>query len=267
MGRGNSARRLVPARLRSKLGARRRRILGTYLANASPVTPKTKICILATGRTGTELLVELLDDHPDIRCESEILRPLTFSALRFVRGRAKIARLRGFHAYGFKAVSNQFHSIRPRGRVDLFLRKLHSDGFAFVHLARRNILRQAISHIRAEQMDDYHPRGDGRDRLVLTVDIPDLFWKMAWIEKNEEQLTAWLGDIPHVHLYYEDALERPEDRQRTLHDLQRMLGVEPRDTATDLRKVGAATLADDVTNLDEITQLLGQTRFAVYLPQ
>lgn len=257
----------VPMRVRRALDRRRRYELASYLAGASPLHTKSKLCILATGRTGTELLVDLLDDHPDIRCESEILRRPTASAWRLIRGREAIARLQGYDAYGFKAVVNQFHSIRPRGRVDLFLRRLDRAGYQLVHLKRRDLLRQAISHMRAEQMDEYHFRSGSGERLVITADIPDLFWKMRWIEHHEKVLTGLLAEIPHRALCYEDDLEQPDDRDRTIRELQAALGVEPRGVATGLRKIGGRTLADDVTNLDEIVDHLGRTRYSVYLPR
>jgi len=117
-------------------------------------------CILTSGRTGSYLLVELLDSQPKIRCDGEIFAAWRDFPVRLVKGRQKAVRLRGAQAYGFKIntlfLSARFLAASPkRGGLEL-IRHLRDDGVMFLHLRRRNLMRQAVSTMRGEDHGFLH---------------------------------------------------------------------------------------------------------------
>src|SRR3954454_23494887 len=78
--------------------------------------PRVRFVIFAAPRSGTSLLTSILDGHPDIRCEGELLRARMprVHAVRFVDGHAVRTRLRDrASVYGWKATAGQVKRL-PR---------------------------------------------------------------------------------------------------------------------------------------------------------
>src|SRR3954454_17120767 len=74
---------------------------------APALAPEKRFVITCLARTGSQLLVSLLDGHPSIRCESEVLRARhpRVAPHVFLESRAFLARLRQrSRAYGFKGL-------------------------------------------------------------------------------------------------------------------------------------------------------------------
>ena len=242
--------------------------LRNTLVNAAGVLPRPKIgrlCILTNGRTGSELLVELLDSHPQMRCESEILRDPQRDALRFVRGRVHSAWRHGSKAYGFKFIVGHAASLGWRKDLSGFLTALREDGFVFVRLRRRNLLRQALSNMRARQALEWHTRTES-DRGATHVDPVHLIYTMRNLEVLHDYLeTALPPDTPLIDLVYEDDLQDEDRREKTLATLFTAVGLEPVPPTSTLRKQTPTALAAIVENLDEVAAALRTTRYAEHL--
>ena len=100
------------------LGLRKRRdewwtYLGYWLSKKH--VPQKRFVILTQWRSGSELLIDLLNCHPDIRCDSELFKE--FVRLRtpkvlfphwYLDGKSARA---GTKAYGCKIMSNQLIGI------------------------------------------------------------------------------------------------------------------------------------------------------------
>ena len=97
--------------------------------------------IVSIGRSGSELLVSLLDSHPKIRCESEILFMRRVFPTGFLLQRSVTARLTGAHAYGFKLLTHHA-GLQDHADPAGYLRRLHARGFRFIVLERR--IRKAL---------------------------------------------------------------------------------------------------------------------------
>ena len=238
------------------------------LVNAAGLLPRPKIgrlCILTNGRTGSELLVELLDGHPQMRCESEILREPQRDPLRFVRGRAHSAWRHGAKAYGFKFITGQASSLGWRRDLPGFLRALQADGFVFVRLSRRNLLRQAVSSVRARQVREWHVRTQD-ERGPSYIDPVQLIFTMRNLELLHEYLGTALPGAP-IDLVYESDLSEEDDRERTLATIFAAVGLEPAAPRSTLHKQTPTALADAISNLDEVAAALRTTRYAEHLEE
>ena len=237
------------------------------LVNAAGLLPSPSIgrlCILTNGRTGSELLVELLDSHPDMRCESEILREPQRDPVRFVRGRVHSAWRHRAKAYGFKFITGQASSLGWRRDLPGFLNALEAHGFVFVRLRRRNLLRQAVSSIRARQVREWHVRtADERDASY--IDPAHLIYTMRTLEMLHEYLETALPGTKLIDLVYEDDIGDEHNRERTLATLFSAVGLAPIAPRSTLRKQTPTELADAISNLDEVVSAVRTTRYAEYL--
>jgi LPS sulfotransferase NodH len=233
-----------------------------YAARMLPAGGIKRFCIVTTMRTGSELLVDLLDSHEKISCEGEIMWSRPVFPLTFVRGRVRRARFRRNEAYGFKIVSTHlinFMSGPDRG----FAHRLADEGFVFVHLRRRNVVRQVLSHLRARESGEWHPRDDA-DAAATTVSIDPLrmIAQARLIEIHDEGLGWMLEGLPTRELWYEDHLRDAATQQSTVDGICEMLGIQSRPVRTSLSRIARPKLEDEIDNLDEIRRVISGTRYA-----
>ncbi len=236
-----------------------------YAAAALPTGNIGRLCILTTGRAGSELLVELLDSHPRMRCEGEILENPFRDPLRYIKGRVAVARLRKLDAYGFKINHLNARVGTYRTNLGALVEGLADSGFSFVRLRRANLLRQAISSMRAGATRRYHTRDAAPTTDAMHLDPVAVIHMMRSIESYEERIDGYVADIACVSLTYEDHLESAERRDETLGRLFALAGLEPVTATSTLQRTTPRGLADSVENHEELTDVLSRTRFACHL--
>src|SRR5436305_2384989 len=207
----------------------RRAVSGTAcsLAAADP-----RFVIVTTGRTGSELLVSLLDSHPRIMCDSEILSIPRAAPGRFVLRRSALARGRGC-AYGFKLVAEHARLQSPHDREG-FLRWFAKRGFRIVVLERGDLLQQVVSSVRGVETQHHHRGHDQDEFKPRRLDPVSVLCALAWFEEAINFLRSALADTPVLKLAYEDDLLEPEQQQRTADRVCEYLGVSPAPVRTDL---------------------------------
>jgi hypothetical protein len=243
----------------------------SILANVLPDRDVRRFCILTNARTGSQLLVRLLDSHPRVRCESEILGTSHLLPYTWVKGRSRLARLRGgAEAYGFKVSS---FNLSPELRFAVMKKgfgpvvdELAARDFHPIHLRRKNLLRQVVSQMRGLADERWHARVDDDVRPArLIVDVPVLFASMLRFEEHDTALARILEGRDHTTLWYEDALEQAEDHQATADAVFELLGVPHHPVRSDIRKTSRGGLDLDVENADEVATALRATRFAAFV--
>ena len=111
--------------------------LGSYNSNMP------RFCIFAQGRSGSTLLTTLLDQHPHIKCEGEVLANSVGNAHHFIQGKS-IQYSSKKLAWGFKV---KHHQLTKHQKIDpqTFLKKLSQEGWKVIYLRRENIVLQALS--------------------------------------------------------------------------------------------------------------------------
>jgi LPS sulfotransferase NodH len=225
-----------------------------------------RFVIYCPPRTGSDLLVHLLDTHPRVRCEGEILTPPVRHPFSWFDGRAAATGLRGRSAWGFKLITHhlRWHADQY-GDGPEFLERLVDDGFRIICLRRRSWLLQALSLVHATRTK-YHFTVDDDVRFEpMTVDPVQLLYFLYDIEEQDETTVATLGDLPRVELWYEDDLLTTDRQQATLDRLTDELGVERIPATSRVVAVAPPTIEDRVANLDEVADLIGRTRFGRFL--
>ncbi len=228
------------------------------------LSPSRQFVILTTGRTGSELLVELLDSHPQIVCDSEILGNRRLLPNQFTGRRAALAGLRGAQSYGFKLVRDHL-IIQDLGDPALYLRTMIERGIAVILLERRDLLRQALSHVRATR-DGYHYRRNDNVAFSPTrVDPVQVLATMYAVEDGVAFTRQVLTGSPHMYLTYEDDLADPGSHQLTADRVCEYLGVPAHPVHSDLVKITPRDPRELVDNFDEIAAVLSQTRYSGFL--
>jgi LPS sulfotransferase NodH len=235
-----------------------------YLAGRTP--PDTRFILFGRGRSGTTALVSLLDAVPALDCEGEILHDYVPFPLIHVLGRSRRSRASG---YGCKLLSYQVRDVQTALRdPETVLRVLHEDyGFALLYLRRTNLLRHALSNIRARR-DQFHRRASEAARApALQVD-PDHV--LEWIESSEalqRYESRLLEGLPHLSLTYEEHIRDPDAHQSTVDTVCDYLGVPSAPVETDYQKIAPRSLRDGVANYETLARYLRPTDYAAYLDE
>jgi LPS sulfotransferase NodH len=225
-----------------------------------------RFVILCTSRTGSELLVSLLNAHPDVTCDSEILGEEVLFPRRFIEGRAVRARRDGSRAYGFKLQVNQLHDVQRLGDPAEYLAGLHRRGTRIYRLRRENLLKQVLSFTRAKWSVTHVTRGETHPRPGrLAPDPADLIAGLTHTESLEQLADEMLTGIPHTTLVYEHDLADRPSQQRTLDRMLETLGVRGLEVEPILVPTSPARICDAISNYDAVAAAIEQTRFAKFL--
>lgn len=224
----------------------------------------TKFLIFGAGRSGSSLLVDLLDSHPQIRCEGEILHHRVLFPRLYVSCRAATA---AQDAYGFKLLSYQLRQVQKMHDPGLFLQRLHESRWKIIYLVRRNILRRALSNLYARHRQKFHARRDERptEAVRMPVDVSELLSWMEGMERLNRFEQQLLSDLPHLHIVYEDDLQDSHDHQPTVDRIFLYLGLPSARVKSNLVKATPRDLSDFVANHEELVQFVNDSLYSEYL--
>lgn len=229
--------------------------------------PVKKFVIFAQGRTGSTLLIDLLDSHPQIHCDGEILDTRRRFLLRFFL-EAKSGRWRRKKTYGFSVrikhiVDNQ--KIRDAGS---FLADLYRGGWNIIYLKRRNILRQTVSVFVVKYRNKWERfLSDPPERVAIRIDCKEFLRRMKIRERSLKDEEKALAGLPHLALVYEDHLLKSEHHQLTLDGIFEWLGVPSAPVGTNLVKITPEKLSDFIENYDEFIKAVNDAGYARFLDE
>jgi len=249
------ARRPVPL-------ARQASIHAAHLLRWRPVAAgRTSFVIFAQGRTGSTLLVDLMNSHKGVHCDGEILgKPVRFPYAWVDAHRRRWPD----RYYGFKVKPYQLsvdQQLDPRA----WLRRMHGHDWKLIHLRRRNALRHALSNIVAEQVGFVFRSTGPAEPAGLTVDVEMLLGAMSAREEQAEVERAALAELPHVSVCYEDDLLEPDRHQATLDRLSDALGLPHAQARTEVRRITTDDLRTTIANYDEVSSAIRSSRWAPLL--
>ncbi|HEX3541944.1 MAG TPA: SEC-C metal-binding domain-containing protein [Acidimicrobiales bacterium] len=223
-----------------------------------------RFVIVTAGRSGSELLTDLLNSHPDIVCDAEILHDRVALPERFVAGRAAKAGIGGAEAYGFKIHNGHFGFQVLRERPG-YLGRLSDDGFHLIFLRRRNLLAQAVSSTIASRTRWHWRRDDGASFAALDLDPVEVLMMAYLFEESDGYLERLLRDLPHTTLVYEDDLRDRPAQQATVDRIASVLGLAAAPVASDHVRFTPPKLSESIANFAAVAELVRPTRFARFL--
>lgn len=210
----------------------------------------SKFLIIARARSGTTLLTQLLDSHPDVTCDREVLaKKVLFPRNYFLR----LAGKSSSRAYGAKLLSYQMVLVQNFSDPRIFLEALVQDGVQLVHLTR-DTFAQTVSLTRAQQSRQYHIRkGDAAGPARTSAIEPGEFLRrLRWNDALLEYETASLRNLPYLTLSYETDLATREAQARSAQRVFEAIGVSGHETSSDLRKSLPSDPRQALDNYDEI---------------
>jgi hypothetical protein len=225
--------------------------------------PQKKFVIFTVGRSGSSLLVSLLQSHADIHCDGELLAERLFFPERYIKLREKLSKK---DIYGFKLNTYHFR-VHRIVNPPKFVGGLVADGYQIISLQRRNILRQAISHMYAVHRKKFHHKDvDGQQKQ-------ESMWVDLRLLKDELQLFEYYrviqDEILRYHSYlcldYEEDLLDSTKHQVTIDKVSGFLGIPSALVNTHYSKTTPRDLNSFIENYDEVVRYLRGTAYAEML--
>ncbi len=234
--------------------------------------PETKFIIFAHWRTGSNLLADLLNSHPDITCESEILLPFILSRVRkvifpylYIKGRSVRAKTK---VYGFNLKLYQLNDLLTKfhGDPKSFMLSLHKKGWKIIHLKRINALKQTISFLIADKSKQWHHFANKPLTYPrVNINCESLIKKIRRIEKFLAEEEIILKDIPHITVIYENDLLRSKDHQGTLDKIFKYLNLSSMPVKTKFKRVSSDAMSNYIENHEEVVKVVSNTEYARFI--
>lgn len=230
-----------------------------------PDLPKQRFIIFGNGRSGSTLLVNLLNSCDRIHCDGEILNrpPLPLPNL-FIKTQAARSPK---PVYGFKLLDYHLKDLQKIETPQKFLQTLHSQGWQFIYLIRQNKLHYALSILNALHRQGFHHREDEGNlvRKKLWVDIDRAMYWIRQGEENTQYYNRILQSIPHLKLTYEDNLSNAATHQDTADRVFDLLDLPRCEVESNLVKLMSAQAMQMVENKEDLVKALQKTKYARFL--
>ncbi len=227
-----------------------------------------RFTIVCPARTGSELLVSLLDSNPSICCDGELFKPPCRFPVALADGFAVRARARlGAEAYGWKLLLTQLRASERRfGGARAWAEREVASGHRIVFLWRRNLLAQVLSLVAARTGGQWHHRdGDSGSFSPFAVDPAEIVGLLEWAEEELAWGRAVVAGLPVLEVVYEDDLMDADRHQRTADRLVTRLGLAPSPVSSRLLRRAPPRLLDRVANAEELVLAVTVTRFSRFL--
>ena len=177
---------------------------------------------ICSARTGSNLLLSYLSDHPNIDAHSEIFRLLKGRAIEDVYNEYFGKKPGRIHAAGCKVFYDHPFDGNPEELMSWFLS--HPRQHYFIHLMRRDRLRSFVSHKISRNLDLWFIKTSAvRPELSqrkVHVDIDEAKTYIRDLIDKEARAKEMLKEHPYVQIYYEDFIA---DQQNTLALVQDFL--------------------------------------------
>lgn len=241
----------------------------------SPPAPEPFV-VLASARTGSTHLVELMNLHPNVVANGELLNPREPGWPDLDRGAMTNAELLhlGYEDYprrghkaevtrvGCKIIDNQAEGDRAP-----VLDELASwSGLRVILLRRLNVFEAIRSRAQAKQTGEWDRRTGSAPqpappRVRLRREECDVYLRTA--EAFDRQVHALFSQQRVLELSYEELLHAPEECLRSVWQFLEVDEFSPRDDV--LQRMEARPLRETVLNYEELKGWFADTPYERYL--
>ncbi|MEM8910051.1 MAG: hypothetical protein AAGD05_19530 [Bacteroidota bacterium] len=248
-----------------QLGHRLRWQYAAYFRAWQVVNHLGKFVVFGQGRTGSTLLVDLLNSHPKIVCEEEIYHrhkhPFSGKVrwpYWFLRG---IEVRHSGQFFGFKVKIYQLDKQQHLRPTD-FLDHLEQRGYQLIYLRRNNFLEHALSGLMAQKTKRFHLHKEEsyehQPFAFSAQELEDRIQRRAMLQNQELDC---LQGRTYFEVVYERDLKNSEMHQVICDQIFAYLGLESAPVQTNLRKVIRRAPSDQLSNYTQLKHYFRHTPY------
>ena len=231
---------------------------------------KNKFVLFAQGRSGSALLRDLLNAHPDVYCDGEIfvldknhIKAQQMSKLirkypvEYVGTQSQFTR-KSFYGFTFM----DYHLPDP----EQLIKNLYISDWKIIYVSRNDILNQCFSNLVAEKSNFYHRKSDDpspNKRFHISKErlIDELNW---WKQRREKEESILKGINSH-RIIYEEHLQDQNKWAQTTQNLFEYIGAKPSPVTSNLKKTYNKQYSEIIENYNELIEMLKTSSFAHFL--
>lgn len=218
--------------------------------------PRKRIVILSAGRSGSHLLVDLLNSHPRVSIGGELVgkrhrfpKTHVYANLSF----------RDADYVGFKINTFQLFEVQRLRSPMSFLQDLAAVGWTVIYLKRRNVARQALSNPYALERSRYRSTAaDPGEHVDISISTTNLQYWIKRVQMHHALEAELLQGIPYLEIIYERDLASARAQQATSDRLFGSLGLDPVPVSTEGLVTTPRNLQEFVLNADEVLKYLSK---------
>jgi hypothetical protein len=231
------------------------------------------LVIFGTARTGSSLLKSLLNAHPSIHCDGEILNPTFWTRPTRPRLLYRVCyrypqvyiTLRRFAVqmryrcpiYGFKLFERHVHEP---GQV---LSSLTSAGWRILYLWRRSVFDRTLSALVGAATDHWISTVESPSPgLSITISQAEFMQTAAFVHTQQVRCAAIMREIPHLEIVYEDDLRQAENWQPLLDRIYAFLEIPSSPAVSPVRQTWRRPYHEFVSNYAELVDAFQQSSLA-----
>ena len=215
-----------------------------------------KFIIVTRSRTGSNLLISLLNSHSQIFARGEIFRRLEGKSCdqiwkAFFRKRPSHLAFIGFKIFYYHPLDSDDKSVWDFIQDDKKIKN--------IHLKRRNILKTYVSREIAGKTDIWTNKKNKKIPLSerrITVDLEDLKKEIDLTLQNQDDFGARFQNHDILDIWYEDLVK---NKEKEMHRLFDFLGVEKQKVESSYKKQNKESLKDLIINYDEVSKALSKS--------
>ena len=233
--------------------------------------PEKKFFIYTRGRSGSTVLTDLLNSHPQMYCDYEIFDINNTGTMvkypkMFVESSSKRASMNSKPVYGFKVKIEQLRDEHKFENYTELIKSLNGDGWKIIYLYRTNIFKHTLSGIISNQTKVFHVRNkENFEHEKIKIDCDFLLGVMNYFENLGVLEEKSLESVPFLRINYEEELLENSSHQKTSDKIFDFLGIKSHPVSTKLKKIIPVDLKKIILNYDEVYEFIGKTKFSVYL--
>ena len=207
-----------------------------------------KFIIISYSRTGSNFLISLLNSHPDIKCDGELLKKVSpkpdySKLLNNIFNDPNNTR-------GFKLFHYHPHNVKNKR---LLFKTIQADkSIKIIFLERTNLLRRKYSLLKANQTNVWkvkHPSEQSHDKTKIRIDINDLIAMIDSVTNYENLYKQMYQEHEHITIQYE---ELDNNNRETCRKIFHFLDVHDHNANGTTIKQNPGVLKDLIENYNEI---------------
>lgn len=223
----------------------------------------TNFIITYHDRSGSHLLVSLLNSHPEVYCEGEVFNKLNETECNLYFQKYLNSEQRRNKTKGFKMP----YSFQTSRRNNIWHKSKGNTQFKIIHLSRSNLLRAYISNEIAKKTAVWYGGRSKQPNLnekIIKLNAKDC---LLWINSTLRQQKKSEYDFRH-HISFTLTYENFLFDDNKINELFKFLGVDPNHKAsTPLKKQNPEPLNQLISNYEEFKNDFENSEWADFLDE
>ena len=224
-----------------------------------------RVAILIQGRSGSTLLIHLLNKTAGVTCESEILSRERFADVHHELYRRSNDQDDVQKVYGFKFKTRHIE-LMQKYPLKEFCSNLNDRGWKIMTLFRRNQLRSVMSSYLSEALNRHklwsHEHHLRETIPAIEVDLKELEQDLHNRNDDLYRIRNAVSAFETLDLEYARDLLQTSSRPRTFKKISDFIGYPLAYSQPDLIKMAPTDFSGVITNWSDVCRLIEKSRWS-----